>query len=446
MKKIFALTILLSLAILGSCSKNETSGNLTKTKALASPKMPDSVKKPNEEDYFKNQEKYDKEYDQWMSSRQNQYKFYKEDRDSFNNFSAKIAKNFSNTNQDNNLVYSPINIYLALGLLSETTSGSSKDQILNLLDSKNAEDIKKTSETLWNSNYCDDGQVTSILANSIWLDVNYKYKKDKLDTLAQNYFASIFKGKMGSSSYDNLLQNWLNENTGNFLKDQVQEETFSKDTVLALASTIYYKNSWQSPFSESQTKDMIFKGTNKESKVPFMHEKSSMAYLKKDKFSLVSKPMSDNAHMNFILPNEDISLDSLLNEEEFLNYLSKKDKNEKTDYPLVNFTLPKFDVSSRIDLAGNLIELGISDIFAPDKADFSSIIEDSKGVFLSYISHVARVKIDELGCEAAAYTLSEAKTSAMIENEIEFKLDRPFIFTITSDSGDLLFLGAIKNL
>ena len=62
--------------------------------------------------------------------------------------------------------------------------------------------------------------------------------------------------------------------------------------------------------------------------------------------------------------------------------------------------------------------------------------------------HGTRVKIDEEGCVAAAYTVIavESMGALITDKEINFTLDRPFIFGITSDLGVPLFIGVINTV
>ena len=54
--------------------------------------------------------------------------------------------------------------------------------------------------------------------------------------------------------------------------------------------------------------------------------------------------------------------------------------------------------------------------------------------------------VDEEGCIAAAYTVMAAAGAAMPPDEtVDFVLDRPFVFVITSDSGLPLFAGMVKK-
>ena len=80
-------------------------------------------------------------------------------------------------------------------------------------------------------------------------------------------------------------------------------------------------------------------------------------------------------------------------------------------------------------------------------ADFSAVTDQP--LFLSQALHGVRVKIDERGCEAAAYTMMAADTSAAPApevEEIEFILDRPFLFVITNRVGLPLFVGIVNQL
>ena len=112
----------------------------------------------------------------------------------------------------------------------------------------------------------------------------------------------------------------------------------------------------------------------------------------------------------------------------------------------MNLAVPKFDVSSDLNLNAGLQALGVTDVFSDDTADFSPMIENADGVFLSSAKHAARVAIDEEGVTAAAYTvMMEAGAAEPPDEEIDFTLDRPFVFAITSQDGLPLFIGVVNT-
>ena len=148
--------------------------------------------------------------------------------------------------------------------------------------------------------------------------------------------------------------------------------------------------------------------------------------------------------MWLLLPDEDSSLQELIDSGEAAAFLADPEAAEGARYH-VQLSLPKFDVDSDLDLIGTLQSLGVTEVFGP-KADFNPLTEQMQ-LFVSEIEHAARVKIDEEGCEAAAFTAIMVKNTAFSEplEEIEFICDRPFFFAVTGDQGQLLFTGAVNT-
>ena len=146
---------------------------------------------------------------------------------------------------------------MAFAMLAEITDNNSRQQILDVLGCDNIETLRKEASALWLSNYSDDGLVTSILSSSVWLSDRYSYKQESLQQLANIYYASSFSGKMGSEKYNKALQTWLNDQTGGLLKDSAETIEMGPETIMALATTIYFKASW-SDFFQKKTTTKVF--------------------------------------------------------------------------------------------------------------------------------------------------------------------------------------------
>ena len=150
--------------------------------------------------------------------------------------------------------------------------------------------------------------------------------------------------------------------------------------------------------------------------------------------------------MWFILPDEGVSVDDLLADSQTMEFILGRSEWENQKYLIVNFSLPKVDVSSQIKLNDGLRNLGITDVFDSSIADFSPLMENADGIAISDSVHAARVMIDEEGCVATAFTVMLDAGSAMPPtDEVDFALDRPFIFVITSADGLPLFVGVVNN-
>ena len=91
--------------------------------------------------------------------------------------------------------------------------------------------------------------------------------------------------------------------------------------------------------------------------------------------------------------------------------------------------------------------LGVTDIFVSGTADFSAILPKDDGGYIDQVKHAARVLIDEKGVTAAAFTVIARYGAAMPpEDEMDFTLDRPFLFIVESRDGLPLFTGIVNQM
>ena len=386
-------------------------------------------------------------YEAWSEDQQirRQYFGAGENLDEF--FTATYSEFLSSSGKENKL-YSPLNVYMALSMLAEITEGESRQQILDLIGADSIEVLRKQANSVWNANYNDDGAVTSILASSLWLNENITFNKNTLKTLTDNYYASSYQGEMGSEKLNKALREWLNQQTGGLLSEQISNINLDPETVMAIATTIYYQAKWESEFQSSQNTKELFHSPIGDINCDFMHLSEAYGtYYWGEKFSAVGKQLEGSGKMWFILPDENVSVDDLLNNSEALSFMNSNGEWDNRKELIVNLSVPKFDACSDTDLKAGLEHLGVTDCFDDTVSDYSPLTADfEEPVYLSKVQHGVRVAIDEEGVTAAAYTVLPMCGSSMPpEDEIDFVLDRPFIFVITSEDGLPLFAGVINQ-
>lgn len=366
--------------------------------------------------------------------------------DKYSHFFTTTTKTFFADTKGENLVYSPVNVYMALSMLAESTDGQTRQEILDLLGVAGIDELRTLANGLWMSNYDDSGIKTNILANSVWMRDGISYNQSALDILANQYYASSFSGEMGSDAYNAALQNWLNEQTGGLLEQQANDVTFNKETVLGLASTVYFKASWSDKFPERLTKIDTFYGTKGEESIDFMYQRMTGASLfYDDNYTATFLPFNNSGKMWLILPDEGITPESLIANGDINPILNGKTPANVSNV-IINMYMPKFDVVSSMDLIESIQALGVTTVFSEAEADFSPIMS-GQSAYVSQINHSARVAVDEEGCTAAAFTVIAADSEAFIEGtEVDFRLNRPFIFVITSDDSTPLFVGVVNTM
>lgn len=395
---------------------------------------------------------FEARYEKWRKDQKEKRAYYGAGKE-LDAFIQKTAAELLSESNGENRVYSPLNVYMALAMLAEITEGETRAQILALLDSPDIKALRKQAHDVWNANYNDDGSVTSILASSLWMNENIAFNAKTMQTLKENYYASSYRGEMGSSAFNQALQTWLNEQTGGLLKEHISELTLTPDTVLALATTIYFRAKWSEEFPEKQTEKEIFHGADSDKETDFMHaDELYGAYYWGEKFSASVKSLENSGSMYFILPDEGVSIDELLADEEALAFMTANGNWENQKSMLVHFSVPKFDVNSKMDLKEHLQDLGVTDCFTPGVSDYTPLLDKSamdleNDLYLSKVEHGARVAIDEKGVTAAAYTVMALCGAGMpLQDEIDFVLDRPFLFVITGEDGLPLFIGIVNQV
>lgn len=346
-----------------------------------------------------------------------------------------------------NPVCSPLSVYMALAMLAETTAGESQQQLLDLLGSNDIHALRNQATQVWEGHYWDDGMSTSVLGTSLWLDESCTYNADTVRTLADSYYASVYRGELGSEEMNSALQTWLNEHTGGLLEEQAKNMTLSPRTALALASTVFYQVEWYDNFFEEQNTDGIFHGAAGDVPVTYMNQALSYGpYYWGDDFGAVSLSLKDDSWMWLILPDEGTTPQSLLKSGQVMELLYSGGSYENQKRLIVNLSLPKFDIAADMDLKEDLQALGISHIFDGASADFSPIISEADPCWVDQVDHAARVAIDEKGVTAAAYTVIILCGAGMPPDErMDFILDRPFLFIIESNDGLPLFTGIVNQ-
>ncbi|MGM9522713.1 MAG: serpin family protein [Oscillospiraceae bacterium] len=416
---------------------------ITSAYAISEAEYPEMSPYPDE-----NSIGFERAYEKWREDKLTQRNQPEGYADGLDGFIAATAQEFLSGANGENRVYSPLNIYMALSMLAELTGGESRGQILDLLEVDSIEALRIKANAVWNANYCDDGAYTSILASSVWLSDTISFNQSTMDTLAETYYASSYQGAMGSENLNEAFRAWINQQTGGLLTDQAEGLELDGETILALAATVYFNAKWRSQYSESKTTEEVFHTDSGDVVCDFMHKTDEENYFWGGKFGAIRKGFEDGGTMWFILPDEGVPAEELLYDGETMALIMMRGSSswENRKYLIVNESIPKFDVTSSIDLAEGLQNLGITDIFSPESSDFSPTTGADADIYLSSAQHAVRVTVDEEGVTAAAFTaLATTGAAEPPDDEIDFVLDRPFLFVIAGTDGLPLFIGIVNT-
>lgn len=356
-------------------------------------------------------------------------------------FHASISTTLGVLNGENG-TYSPLNLAMALSVLAELTDGEARTEILTVMNASSIDDLRSRANLMWRASYYDNNNKTT-LANSLWLDNSVDFNQATLDTLAKNYYTSSFRGDLGSNRVNQLITQWLDQQTGNLLKSDTAKVHLPEEAVLALYSTIFYRAKWQSAFNPANNTQAVFHSPGGDITATFMN-KSRMTgfYYWAEDFGAISIGLKDGSQMWLFLPDEDKTVNDVLASQDYMDVIYRTTENVKDMF--INLSIPKFDIRQGSDLRSDLEKMGISAVFDPSADAFASSVFGTE-VYLTGANQATRVMIDEEGITAASYIeFPGAMSPAPPEDEIDFILDRPFLFVITKQALPL-FAGVVNE-
>ena len=345
-----------------------------------------------------------------------------------------------------NVFFSPYSISSALAMTYTGAEGVTQKEMQKVFGfsgdtKKQAKDyhlLNKHLDTL------NDDKVELNVANSLWCQKDFKFLDDFLKINKKYYQAGIKKVDYRNNHHGarEQINQWVEENTNNKIKDLIQEGMLSPSVRLVLANAIYFKGIWEYPFDKSKTRpEFFYMSEKRKTRFPFMHRSVSVKYYEDELAQVIELPYSGKDLSMMILLPQQVSgiheLQSKLDEELYQEYQESMFSKE------VDVWIPKFKMENSYNLNDPLINLGMKSAFSKG-ADFSGMT-GKKELFISDVAHKAFVEVSEEGTEAAAATGVVMRKSSLVK-KVEFKADHPFIYLIKDNrSGIILFMGRLNK-
>ncbi len=353
---------------------------------------------------------------------------------------------------DKNIFYSPYSIASALSMLDVGAGGATKNELENALGITDLDEWNDEMKAYLSKDWSQNTFVNT--ANSIWMNKGTTWaaniNSDFLTPAKDYYSGEVYEADFDGQA-DKVVQNvnnWVSDNTNKMIPEILKD--IPGGTVMMLINAVYFEGKWDTPFTEDQTFQGSFYGTDKESVVDMMHLYGEhFAYMDNGEIKGIVLPYDgDNVVMKVFLPTSDDGdinelFDKLSNEEK-QKLISSLD--DASNVEIDTLQLPKFTDEQRIDGLDDILKnMGIQSAYS-ESADFSKIAD---GIAVSSVNHRAKVIVDENGTKAAAETDIMIKETAMMPSEetYNFIVDKPFVYVIEDQStGMILFMGRVNSL
>jgi serine protease inhibitor len=366
------------------------------------------------------------------------------DADRTNLFGISLLVKLMTPGSEQNIVISPFSLELALGMIFLGCSGTSADelsQIVGFTPKRDSQEVLFPGMKL--SSALPSG-ITLKVANSLWCDRSARLQPTFEASVRHLFNPEVKAVDLETADAMRAINDWVAKATENRITDLVQQPP---KPPLVLIDAVYFKGAWERPFSATQDAPAQF---NRERggpcQVTMMKSSLSAPYLETDGFQAVKLPYNGGEfEMLLVLPAKAAGLNTVL---QSLSKGSWKQMLAKFSEASGTISLPRFKATFRDSLVAPLSQLGIRAIFEPSK-DFAPMFEDSRKFYVSNIIQQTYLRVDENGSEAAAATEVQIEASAMRappKKPFNLVFDRPFLFAIIDDqSGQLIFAGVLRD-
>ncbi|XP_010604990.1 neuroserpin [Fukomys damarensis] len=355
--------------------------------------------------------------------------------------------------EDENILFSPMSIALAMGIMEFGAQGSTLKEIRHSMDYDNLKTGEEFSflKDFSNMVTAEESQYVMKIANSLFIQNGF-HVSDKFLQMMKKYFNAEVNHVDFSQNVAvaNYINKWVENNTNNLLKDLVSPRDFDAVTHMALINAVYFKGNWKSQFRPENTRTFSFtKDDESEIQIPMMYQQGEFYYGEFSDgsneaggiYQVLEIPYEgDEISMMLVLSRQEVPLATLepLVKAQLIEEWANSVKKQK-----VEVYLPRFTVEQEIDLKDILKALGITEIFIKD-ANLTTL-SDNKEIFLSKAIHKSFIEVNEEGSEAAAASgmIAISRMAVLYPQVI---VDHPFFFLIRNRrTGTILFMGRVMH-
>lgn len=288
------------------------------------------------------------------------------------------------------------------------------------------------------------------IANAIFAQHNLPISEKFVSLTSQLYGASTQKVNFRDSlSASAIVNKWVSQVTNGRIRE-VTNGQFSTETNMIIASSLYFKASWQNEFAARSTrpKDFYPEGAGRPSvMVDTMTMSACLPFLFDRELGvrMIGLPYSDNATTMYVILPLNSTRSKIRSVQKQLTATRIDSMISKMNRRSTNLNFPRMQLVSSTNLEKPFHRLGIKSIFNPQQSNLRQMLDQSAQgkvpLFVSQINHKVNLDVDEKGTEGAAVTITLVDRSA---TSVFFNVNEPFLIYIRHDPTRIpLFYGAV---
>lgn len=361
---------------------------------------------------------------------------------SHNQFGFELfSRVFAETLGEQNIFISPTSVSMALAMAYNGADGDTKTAMENTLKHSGLSStaLNQTYQSLIDSLVNTDEHVLLTIANAIFYEQNFSVLQSFIDTNQTYLDAEVQPLDFMNPESSEYINGWVSDKT-NGLIPSIIDGRIPADAVMYVINAIYFNGIWKYQFDENNTVERNFSiGNGTVISVPTMNITETFRYTSNESVEMIELPYGNGSYsMCIVLPHVTAGQTT-----EFeLSDITWKQWNSALAEREIQVALPKFSFAFETSLRTILSDMGMSDAFISNVANFSKISEFHK-LSISDVKHKSFVEVSEQGTEAAAATSVEIVITSQPQI---FAVNRPFIFVIQEKTTEsIVFIGHVVN-
>lgn len=324
--------------------------------------------------------------------------------------------------EEKNWLFSPFSIQTALSMVAVGARGKTREEFEALLPP-----LKLFK----------DPQLK--IVQGLWVKEDFALLPTFTEELKQTFGVSAERVIFSPETVQKI-NSWISRKTEQKICNLLPLDALNERTRLVLASALYFRGSWRSPFPAKQTAlRPFYPSLFSTLHVETMQQEGIFPYYENEELQAVQLSFSENEALSCLL---------ILPKSGVFHFEQLPSIIEGLQERALLLQVPKFQVEHSMELSSPLQAIGLSTLFS-QAADLSRI--DGRGaLYVSSVFHKTFFSFVENGVEAAAATSSVLNLTSMhLPPPTPFTpliLDRPFTFLLLHKSSKTpLFFGHLQN-
>uniref|UniRef100_A0A669EGX5 Serpin peptidase inhibitor, clade I (neuroserpin), member 1 n=1 Tax=Oreochromis niloticus TaxID=8128 RepID=A0A669EGX5_ORENI len=363
--------------------------------------------------------------------------------DTTSEFSVRLYQRLQAAGGQDNIIFSPLSVAVALGMVELGARGASLEEIRqavgfsHLLPGVEFSLLQNLTAALLD----DDSHYVIRFANSLFLQEGVTFNPEFLHLMKKYFRADVETVDFSeSSAVAEQINKWVENHTDSKIRALLSADDFSSVTRLTLVNAVYFRGSWKNQFRPENTRTFSFsRDDGSEVQTLMMYQQGDFYYGEFSDgsqeaggvYQVLEMPYEgEDMSMMIVLPRQEVPLASLepIIKAPLLEEWANNVKRQK-----VEVYLPS------IDMHTSHKEKGMHYVF------FCVHSPDVEDLYIGKAVQKAYLEVTEEGAEGAVGSGMIALTRTLVLYP-QVMADHPFFFIIRNRrTGSILFMGRVMT-